>query len=172
MPINIGISGVNRPVTPSVGVGGVWKPITGAWIGVGGVWRRMIETIFAQLTGRSITWATASPADARVGYRLTSSGLVEGSRGASILWNQDYGTWRVLGTSSDYEVRATLNSGTLTSGTTGSWLSLGTTRAWTVEVTTNGNALQTANLTIEIRRTSNSEVVATAGVAFSAEVSI
>ena len=52
---------------------------------------------------------------------------------------------------SDYEVRATLNSGTLTSGTTGSWLALTSNRSWTLTQVTVGVATQ-VDLTIEIRK--------------------
>jgi hypothetical protein len=44
-----------------------------------------------------------------------------------------------------YEARATLNSGTLSTGTTGSWLALTSTRTWTCANTAS------ANLTIDIR---------------------
>lgn len=44
-----------------------------------------------------------------------------------------------------YECRATLNSGSVATGTTGSWLALTSTRTWTVGVS------GSANLTIEIR---------------------
>lgn len=56
-----------------------------------------------------------------------------------------------------YECRATLNSGTLSSGTTGSWLALTSTRTWTCANTAS------ANLTIEIRDASTT-VVATGTV--------
>lgn len=50
---------------------------------------------------------------------------------------------------SNYEVRATLNSGTLDSGTTATWLNCGTTRSWSCQRLSIGS--QSANLTIEIR---------------------
>ena len=52
---------------------------------------------------------------------------------------------------SDYEARATLNFGTLSSGTTGSWLALSTTRSWTLQQIIVGVADQ-VELTIEIRK--------------------
>lgn len=52
---------------------------------------------------------------------------------------------------SDYEVRATLNFGTLSSGTTGSWLALSTSRSWTLQQIIVGVADQ-VELTIEIRK--------------------
>jgi hypothetical protein len=55
------------------------------------------------------------------------------------------------GLGGSYEVRATLNSGSLAGGSsaTGSWLALSSARSWTVTQVALGN--QSANLTIEIR---------------------
>lgn len=39
-------------------------------------------------------------------------------------------TWLINGAAANYDIKVTLNSGTLTSGTTGSWLNLGTSRSW------------------------------------------
>lgn len=52
---------------------------------------------------------------------------------------------------SDYEVRATLVSGTLSTGTTGSWLALSSNRTWTLQQVAIGTATQ-VSLTIEIRK--------------------
>lgn len=68
---------------------------------------------------------------------------------------------------SDYEVQATLNSGTLTSGTTGSWLALSSNRSWTLTRAVVGAATQ-VDLTIEIRRGSGA-VLASANVTLDAE---
>ena len=68
---------------------------------------------------------------------------------------------------SDYEVRATLNSGTLTSGTTGSWLALTSNRSWTLTQVTVGVATQ-VDLTIEIRKGSGA-TLASATVTLDAE---
>lgn len=57
-----------------------------------------------------------------------------------------------------FEVRATLNSGSLDAGTTGSWLALSTSRTWST------GAGNTANLTIEIRRASDSTVLDSATI--------
>lgn len=39
--ISIGSGGAWATVTPYIGVGGVWKQITGYWIGVGGAWKSL-----------------------------------------------------------------------------------------------------------------------------------
>lgn len=74
-------------------------------------------------------------------YRLESDGDVIVGAGS------DQGDWVTPKASAPgaYEVRATLNSGTLASGTTGTWQALTTTRSWTCAFD------GTANLTIEIR---------------------
>jgi hypothetical protein len=66
----------------------------------------------------------------------------------------------------DYEARATLNSGALTSGTAGSWLALTSTRTWVVERTSSGT--NAANLTIEIRKGSGA-ALASATIVLTAE---
>ena len=84
-------------------------------------------------------------------YTLESDGDVV--RVTTTLGSADIGDWISPKASapSDYEVRATLNSGTLTSGTTGSWLALSSNRSWTLTRATVGAADQ-VNLTIEIRK--------------------
>lgn len=65
-----------------------------------------------------------------------------------------------------YEARATLTSGTFTSGTAGSWLALSSTRSWNV---TQGSAgTKTAVFTLEIRRVSDSVVVASVSITLTA----
>jgi hypothetical protein len=70
---------------------------------------------------------------------------------------------------SDYEVKATLNSGTLNGGSsaTGSWLALTTNRSWGVTQIIVGVA-DTGDLTIEIRKGSGA-VLASATVTLDAE---
>lgn len=66
----------------------------------------------------------------------------------------DSGDWLVSsGTPSDYEVSCTVNSGSLSSGTTGSYEALSAAREWTVQQASLGVA--TANITLTIRRIAN-----------------
>lgn len=67
---------------------------------------------------------------------------------------------------SGYEVRATLNSGSLTTGTTGSWLTLGSTQSWNCAQSVVGT--KTANLTIEIRNATTLVVKASCTVIITA----
>lgn len=59
------------------------------------------------------------------------------------------GEWLVSGGASDFEVRATLVSGTLNSGTLDTWLNCGTSRSWNKFYAGVGG--QTCVLTIELR---------------------
>lgn len=122
-----------------------------------------------QLTGGTVTAIAISPNDATAGYQLTSGGaaqqLVNGV--ASTLYN-----WLLSGSASDFDVFATLNSGTLTSGTTGSWLNMGTTRSWTVQRTVNAAGVNSANITLQLRPAGGGATLATAVIQLNAEVDV
>lgn len=104
-----------------------------------------------------------TPANATASYSLTSAGLETASGNAN-------NTWLLAGAASDYEARVTVNSGSLTTGTTGSWLGLGTTRTWTLVNSSDTPGTTTASVTVEIRTVSGSVVVASAPVDFTATV--
>lgn len=71
-------------------------------------------------------------------------------------------SWLVTGNPGDFDVRCTVLTGSLYSGTTGSWLDLATTREWTVlDDTDNGDGLITS-ITLEIRDGTSLTVLATA----------
>lgn len=110
------------------------------------------------------------PATAGAGYQLTSGGKEQSGTGtaASISYT-NLGDWVTPTTDAGlYEVRATVNSGAVSSGTTGSWLALTSSRAWTVTRSVIG--LSQVSLTIEVRRASDSVVVASTTVLLSAEL--
>lgn len=161
MPIIVGEAGANRTVTSiTVGDGGANRIIREVWVGDGGANRLVFAAI--NLLGLDPSQAIAAPGTATATYTLTSGGL-EQATGLSD------NTWMLAGSGGDYEARATLNSGALSSGTTGTWLSLGTTRAWSV--TRSGAAgVSSANLTVEIRLASSGAVLATAPVVLTAEL--
>ncbi len=60
----------------------------------------------------------------------------------------------------NYEARVTVNSGSLTTGTTGSWLSLGSDRTWGAVDLVGDLSPVAANVTIEIRRASGGAALA------------
>lgn len=152
----------NRAITSvTYGDGGTSRTVTEVWYGDGGTNRLVFAAV--NLLGLDPSSTVLSPADASATYSLTSAGL-ETATGSSS------NTWLLAGSAASYDVRATLNSGALTSGTTGSWLNLGTTRSWNVTRTSNVDGTDTANLTIEIRSASSLAVLATATVVITARV--
>lgn len=119
------------------------------------------------LVGGTISDEVTSPTTCDVEYQLTNGGLEKyalTSGGFVTL-----GSWVIpTANAGNYEVRATLNSGSLTSGTTGSWLALSTTRTWVRQRIAIGSS--SANLTIEVRRASDGLVMASKTVDLTASV--
>lgn len=113
------------------------------------------------LQGLDSTDNANEPADASASYSLTSGGLEDVTPGGS-------GTWLLSGSASDYDARATLVSGAVSSGTLNTWLNLGTTRSWTRTQTVAGSSAVT--LQIEIRLAATGTVLATAQTTLTAQV--
>lgn len=89
-------------------------------------------------------------------YTLSSDGTLAATGYSDINWI----TPRVgMGL---YEVRATVQSGSLTGGTTGTWLALDTSRSWSRIRTSTGSS--SCSLLIEIRRASDGTVVDSATI--------
>lgn len=107
--------------------------------------------------GGAVSDIVLTPTDASATYTLSNSGAEESTPAAVS------NTWLLFGAASDYEVRATLNSGALTSGTVGAWTNLGVTQSWNCTRTLNSAGVSEANLTIEVGR-------AGAGIAFDSAV--
>lgn len=70
---------------------------------------------------------------------------------------------------SNYEVYATLQSGTLFSGTTGSWLALSSDREWSVRDAVPDSISETAVLSLQIRNALTTIVLDTATITLTAE---
>lgn len=126
-----------------------------------------------RLTDRSVTSLVTGPsgpltADAIIEFN--SSGQLIVSPGGAVP-----GEYLVTGASSDYEVRATMASGTNWSGSAlSTWLNLGTTRSWNLSASrvAPGTTVVTGTATVEIRRVADSAVVATATITLEAEAEI
>lgn len=160
MPITYGDAGTNRSITAaSYGDGATRRDLREIWYGDGGTNRLVFAGV--NLLGLDPSHSVASPGTATATYSLTSAGL-ETATGSS------NNTWLLAGSAADYDVRLTINSGTLTSGTSGSWLNLGTTRTWTLQ-RSGAIGISTTNTTVEIRSASTLTVLATATVIFTAE---
>lgn len=69
-----------------------------------------------------------------------------------------------------YEVYVTVNSGTLSSGTSGSWLSLGTSQTWTRACLDGGS--ESVSITVELRKAASGVVMATSTISLTAESGI
>lgn len=119
------------------------------------------------LTNRAIQDITISPTNASASYQLTSAGVINTITNTDGTLNRGNWITPTSAAGADYEVRATVDSGALTSGTVDTWLALNTTQTWTLDQTTIGIA--TCALTIEIRRASSGSVLTTATITLEAE---
>lgn len=118
------------------------------------------------LTGTTVTHDVVDPANAHTAYELQSDGDISKEEGAA---TTDTGDWiNPKVNMASYEVFATLNSGSLTSGTTGAWLALSTTRTWTLDQTIIGSGA--AQITLQIRRIGDTPILASAVINFAASV--
>jgi hypothetical protein len=166
--VNVRIGGVWRYATPWVRVGGVWREAR-PWVRVGGVWKMMAEIT---LTGATIADTdTFGSLSSSAQLNVNSNGTVTADvlndlAPPYILAADDWVVPKDVAPS-DYEVRATLNSGSLSSGTVGSWLALTSNRSWSVSAVGSSSS-QTADLTLEIRQGAN--VLASAVYSLSASV--
>ena len=116
--------------------------------------------------GYSATHVVVDPSNANAIFELRSNADVAKNSGAVMVV---VGQWVVPASAAGfYEVFATLDSGTLSAGTTGTWLALSNTRTWARNRTTIGQSQ--AQITIQIRQIGTTEVLATAVVTFNAVV--
>lgn len=107
-----------------------------------------------------------SPNDASVTYTINSNGTVTTNLGSY--------NWITPTTgSTTYYVRATLTSGTFTTGTTGTWLALSSNRSWNTSYTSNTPGSKVTTATFEIATDSGgTNVVVSASVTLEAIVDI
>lgn len=122
----------------------------------------------ASIIGGSPYDSVSSPDNAEARYRLNSSGVEQTYTSTNLAYTT-VGTWLVSGTNSQFEVRATAVSGTVTSGTMNTWQALSTSREWNVTKTFS-SGVKLAVITIEIRRASTGVIVDTATVDLGAEI--
>lgn len=115
----------------------------------------------------SVDDVTISPTNASSTYRLESSGAV--SKTTASGGTTSLGDWisPTSAAGANYEVRATVNSGSLSSGTTGSWTALSSNQLWVRQQTSIGTS--SCNLTIEIRHATTLVVLNTASITLNAE---
>lgn len=117
----------------------------------------------AYLQGEEFVRTGASP----VGLRVDNDGYVYATNAAGT-YTSRYKWLTGSGTGTDYDVRATVTSGSVSSGTTGSWLDLASDQTWT-RTGTAGNATSVV-LTVEIRDTATTNVLATASITLTCDM--
>ncbi len=154
MPIKIG---TNTPSNFKVGNSQVNKIFLGTNI----VW----QLLTVNITDQSIQ-VTNPSTRATAGYRLNYSGIAESLDDVTYATLE---TWLLSGAASDYEVRVTLSSGTLSSGTTGTWQNLGTSRSWTVVAGNYYPEFAEAEIVVEIRNATTLTILDTATINLQAE---
>ena len=141
--------------------GGQWKEVKRAWVRDGGQWKQFYDSAVAApdfLIEFGVTafdfgsggFATATLQLFRDGSRQDTAANSSGNTitNPSNQWAE--GSPLASNFGDDYEIRATLVSGTLTGGTTGSWLRMNTTRSWQVNAPAPSTS-QSATLSFEIR---------------------
>lgn len=120
--------------------------------------RRLAAPPRVQLSDQAIVkTSTVHPVTAS--YSIMAGGSVSDQDGTLLE------VWKLSGAATDYEVRATVTSGTLSSGTAGAWLSLGTSRTWSKTT----SATATVNLLVEIRDAVTLAVLDTANISITAD---
>lgn len=120
--------------------------------------------VFVSISNESITDEQVSPTSATAYYELQSDGDIDSNQGALADWLNGSVT------GSDYECRATLVTGTLSSGTTGSWLALSSDRRWTVTRASLG--AKSCTITVEIRDAATQTLQDTAEISLTATVTV
>jgi hypothetical protein len=106
------------------------------------------------------TAVTDFPVVATAVYRLQNTGSTVSDTSAP---------WVVPGDAApNYDVKATIVSGAVSTGTIGSWLNLGTTRSWTVSQ--NGAGENSATITVQIAYTGTTTVLDQVEVTLTATV--
>ena len=110
-----------------------------------------------------VTSAWAGFSQASAVYQLNSNGYVyTGNYTTTQTFVQQEQWCTPASAASGYEVFATLNTGTLSSGTTGSWVPLSGTQSW--RVTVPFNTAQTTNIAVQIRKVGTTTVLASSSV--------
>lgn len=166
---HVGVGGAWKDLAAvSVGVGGAWKTVSDGWVGVGGAWKKFYAALVIALPSTiGETKVVADPADATAGITFSSNGTYAAADGTP---SGNWATPTTTGVGSDYEIRWTNVSGTLTTGTAGSWLDMASGQYFDVQRTTVGT--KSCQGTVEIRDKATSTVQTTSTVTLTAEVSL
>lgn len=144
---------------------GAWANPVSLQIYNGTAWVTVWPTLAASIDDRTVEVIELEPDTATAIYRLSSDGSAYSSSSGTLDLLE---IWLDSGTASGFEVRATVTSGTLSSGTTGSWQVLSTDRSWTV--TRSAVGVKSATMTVEIRNATTLAVLDSASITLQATV--
>lgn len=134
------------------------RRLAGAWVD--------LFPASAATSNQNVTAGAISPNDATALYEINSDGKVY--KAINDGFPNIVETWLTSGLASDFQVLATITSGTLTTGVSGVWTSPST--AWTKKRTLNTEGVDTCVFTLSIRRVSDLVVVDTSTITLTAEV--
>lgn len=116
----------------------------------------------------AVSFLSGGLAPAIVGYRVANDSYVYTGDGNTTLTYTQFEQWdSIPATVGNYEIYASLSSGSTPTGTLNTWLNLGTTRSWTLSASTGNYA--TCQLAIQIRDTATSTVRATTTLTLEAD---
>lgn len=163
MPISIGAGGAWKRISGAwVGAGGAWKRVESIKVGVGGVWRDVYVGDEVTAPNVSVSASEISPTDAHASFRMGADGHWYTSD-TSVISYVDRGSWITPNSRANaYEVRFTVTAGSTPGGDpTGTWLAMSADRTWTLSETTDGFASKSTTFTLEIRRAADGVVVST-----------
>jgi hypothetical protein len=166
MTLHVNDGGTWRQIEAvSVNDAGTWRTIQEIYVNDAGTWRSVFVSDVIAISDTTAESEEISPAAATATFRLTSAGNIEHTTGDNTI--VDMGDWITPQTNmANYECRADIVSGSLSTGTTGAWQSLASTRTWTLQQVTNGTS--TASFTLQIRRASDAVVMDSATITLTA----
>lgn len=141
----------------------VARQIQEIWVNDNGTARMIYQALAITINDQTASYVGGTPAE----YYLTSSGAIQ-IRQSAVLTT--VGSWITNAAFAGlFECRATVLSGSLTSGTTGAWQSLSTTRTWTRGAAS--GAFQQCFFLLEIRNATTGVVADSANILLEADLS-
>lgn len=125
-------------------------------------------TVVVALSDHLVFGSTITPLTAVAQFRLRQNGQAQKDEGGGFTLLETF--VNPPAATPNYECRATLNSGSLTSGTIGSWEAITTPRTWSLTRSLVGD--EQAQILIEIRAIGGSTVLDSATIDLAVEVSM
>ncbi len=127
------------------------------------------------LTNRTVTDTETSPANALAGFRLGTDGKIyqaaqTGNSNYAEIAGVEWMDPENATEADNYECFATLDSGTLSAGTTGSWLDLAADQTWERSRTVDVAGTTSGVITIQIRLKGTADILATGQITLNGTV--